>query len=352
MVGSMDAKLTASRWIALVALSACAALLTEHFVANSTFCSFRSGCDDVIFSAYGRPLGVPLPAIGAVAFGGFLILTFVGSAASWTGIAARLAGAAGLFLILVQFVILRQTCALCLLIDTCAIALAVLLWRPIQQHQAPNHQTITAPSSSWRWVWTMLTLLAVLAPVSWAWLRPVAPIPEQVRAFWTPGAITLVEVTDFDCLHCRKAHAVVDAFRRDAGESIRYVQLPAAMPSHADARPAARAYLAAQALGKGEAMAAALFAAERRGPDACRRLAESLKLDMAAYDRIVTDPATDAEIDATNAWAQSAGPGLPLFWLQDQFFYGVPAPEALRRASRRSFMRITALVHQNDTNDH
>ena len=344
---AMNAKLTASRWIALVALAACAALLTEHFVANSAFCSFRSGCDDVIFSAYGRLLGVPLPAIGAAAFAGFLILTFVG--AGWLGIAARLAGLAGLFLILVQVVILGQTCALCVLIDSCAIALAVLLWQSTK-HQALKHPTTT--HQFWRWAWTTLALLAVLAPVSWAWLRPVAPIPEQVRAFWAPGTITLVEVTDFDCLHCRKAHAVVDEFRRDSGESIRFVQLPAAMPDHADARPAARAFLAAQAQGKGEAMAAALFAAERRGTDNCRQLADALKLDMAAYDRSVSDPATDAEIDATNAWAQNAGPGLPLFWLQDQMIYGVPAADVLRRAWRRSFMRITALVHQFDTNDY
>jgi uncharacterized membrane protein/2-hydroxychromene-2-carboxylate isomerase len=343
----MEVKLTASRWIALVALAVCAALLTEHFVANPTFCSFRSGCDDVLFSAYGRPLGVPLPAIGAAAFGGFLTLTLVGASASWIGAAARLAGMAGLILVIVQFIVLRQICVLCLLVDGCAIGLAVLWWR-----SKPSLVDSDGSSRAARWAWLTLSLSASLAPLSWAWLRPVAPIPDQVRALWTPGAITLVEVTDFDCAHCRQAHAVVDAFRRQSAGSIRFVQLPAAMPSHAEARPAARAYLAAQAQGKGDEMASALFAAARRGPDDCRQLAQALELDMAAYDRIATDPATDAEIDATNSWAMSAGPGLPLLWLQDQFFYGVPAPDTLRRAWRRSFTGITAHVHQIDTNDH
>ena len=85
-------------------------------------------------------------------------------------------------------------------------------------------------------------------------------------------------------------------------------------------RPAARAYLAAKVQGRGEAMAAALLAAAVRTPAECRRLAGSIGLNLVDYDRVVKDEATDAELDAAIAWAQGAGPGLPLIWVQDGTF--------------------------------
>jgi hypothetical protein len=84
-------------------------------------------------------------------------------------------------------------------------------------------------------------------------------------------------------------------------------------------------------------MASALFAAQDRSPAACRQLAQALRLDMKAYDRVVLDPATDSELYDTVHWVRATGlPGLPLVWIQEQVLQGVPSPQALRDALRRA----------------
>jgi uncharacterized membrane protein/2-hydroxychromene-2-carboxylate isomerase len=343
----MSLRFNLCRGLAVLALGGCGALLADHFLVRPVFCGFDSGCDDVLSSVYGRPGGVPLPVLGIGAFGVFLGLTLLPKqcVSVLIGPMALSAGAVGLTLILAQLVVLRQTCGLCLLVDGCAVGLAIVLG------PSPScWAALTAAPWIQRCGWLIAAVLVVLAPGTWAWLRPMPAVPEQVKAFWSEDNITVVEVTDFDCPHCRQAHAVVDAFLAEQGERIRFIRLAAAMPQHADARPTARAYLAAQAQGQGDAMATRLFAAARRASEDCRQLAQALGLDMPEYDRAVSDPVLDAAIDATNAWAKTAGPGLPLLWVQEQSFYGVPNADALRRACRRSFTRITGGVHQFDTN--
>ncbi len=154
------------------------------------------------------------------------------------------------------------------------------------------------------------------------------PTPEQVKARWVAGAVTLVEVTDFDCPHCRRSEPVLAAFRREHPE-VRFVRLVAPMPNHPNARPAGRAFLAARAQGLGEEMAVLLLAADGRDAARCRQSAERLKLDLAKYDRAVADPATDAELDETVGWAREAGTGLPLVWVQDRRIQGTPTSDAL-----------------------
>ena len=154
--------------------------------------------------------------------------------------------------------------------------------------------------------------------------------------------MTVVEVTDFDCPACRNAEPVIAAFRRDQ-PGIRFVRLVAPMPAHANARPAGRAFLAARAQGLGEEMAALLQTSDSRGPDRCRQLAARLGMDLNEYDRAVSDPSTDAELDANVAWARTAGNGLPLVWVQGTWIQGTPTYEALASALARAASRLRNL---------
>jgi uncharacterized membrane protein len=324
----------ALRLLALLGLALSAVLLVDHLTVRPAFCGFHSGCDTVIFSPYGRPLGVPLPLLGLAAFGLFLVLTLIPHrrAAALVGPAALLAGVVGLGLILVQVLLLRQTCPLCLLADAAALGMAaVILGSPPRGEAVP-------PSSAWGIAgWLTAGVLAVAAPPLWVWLRPTPPVPAQVQAQWVEGKITVVELTDFGCKPCRQANPLVEEFVRRQGKRVRLVRLVLPLPEHVHSREAARAYLAADTQGRGAGMADALFAAEDHSAGACRRLAETLGLDLAAYDRMVSDPATDAALDATAAWVKESGlRGLPLVWVQDQLLVGVPTPEALTAAYRRA----------------
>jgi hypothetical protein len=94
--------------------------------------------------------------------------------------------------------------------------------------------------------------------------------------------------------------------------------------------------VAAVRQGKGEQMAAALYAAPSRDRASCRYLATQLGLDLAAYDRTVAGPAAEAEIRATVKWVEPAKLGQPFFWIQDELVVGVPSAEKLDRALARA----------------
>lgn len=329
----MRYKLLALRLIALFALAVCGAILNDYLLTGPAICGFQSGCDSVMFSPYGRPLGIPLPLVGLIGFGSFFGLTLFPERRAFTLLRplAVTAGLIGVALILIQVVALQQVCPLCLLVDLSGIALAgiALAGRLPQGAVAPSSWPVRAA-----WLWA--GLLAVATPPLGAWIRSLRPVPEEVKAHWVQGKINVVEVMDFDCPNCQEAEPVVVAFRKELGERGHFVRLPVATPQHPTARAAARAYLAAAAQGKGEAMASALLATPSHEPEECRRLARALQLNLKEYDRTVKDPALEKQIDATVAWAAASAPGLPVIWVQDQRVTGIPTPEKLREALARA----------------
>jgi protein-disulfide isomerase len=195
------------------------------------------------------------------------------------------------------------------------------------------------PGISWlhRSGWLAAGVLAVVLPPLWVWTGSAPPVPEQVKAHWVEGKITVVDLTDFECPSCRRAEPDLVAFRNKMGDKIHFVRLVAPIQRHANAKPAGRAYLAAEKQGKGEAMAAALFAAPNLEPAECRKLAAKVGLNLADYDRVVSDPATDAVLDDTNAWVYEVGKaGVPQVWVGDQLVTSPLSPERLALAFRKA----------------
>jgi uncharacterized membrane protein len=329
----MPAPLALLRGTILLALVGSAVSLADDGFAGRPFCGFESGCDAVTRTVYGRPFGVPLSAIGLVGFGVLFVLTLFPTARSFSFVAplAVLAGVIGACLIAVQAIVLTRFCPVCLFCDGAAIGAAVLAL-----HGRVWRRTGEGPSGLGRSAWAAGAAVAVAAPllVMLVVEQSEPPIPDEVKAHWVEGAVTLVEVTDFDCPYCRQAEPAIAAFRQKHPE-VRFVRLVAPMPAHANARPAGRAFLAARAQGRGEEMAVLLLAADSRTPDQSRQFAAQLGMDLSKYDRMVSDRATDAEMDATVAWAKAAGTGLPLVWVQDKRVRGVPTAAALGAALLR-----------------
>jgi len=328
----MRFQLTAFRLVAVVALCVCAAILAEYFFSG-TFCDFGSGCEAVTSSAYGRVLGVPLPVVGFCGFGLLLALSLFPQRRSFTLIRPlALAGAlAGTALILVQVFVLEQTCTLCLVADAAAITLA-----GIALAQNLSREQIRWPRCL---AWLAGAALAVAIPPLVAWLNFLYPAPDEIKARWVKGKITIVEVSAFECKQCLAAELIVQAFLKqqaDAGVPLNFARIVVPMARLENSRVAARAYLAAQAQGKGEQMAFGLSTARSLFPVPCRDLAKSVGLDLKEYDRVVTDPATDAELDASLAWAKTHSQGLPLIWVQDQRINGMPTLNTLQKALRRA----------------
>jgi predicted DsbA family dithiol-disulfide isomerase len=278
-------------------------------------------------------LGVPLPLWGLGAFGAFYGLTLfpAGRLGRLIGPAAILAGVGGLAFILLQLLVIRRVCPLCMVIDASGLFITAT------ELLAAPKTTAAVLSPRRKIAWTVAAAVAMSAAPVWAMVRPARPVPEMVQSLWTEGKITVVEVIDFDCRYCRMTHDALDellASRKEAVQRIRFV-LP--LRAHKNARPAARAYLAALQQGKGDEMAAVLWAAKERSPTTCERLAGNLGLNLDSYNAFVADPATDREIDHRIEWLdEKTCPGLPVIWIENQELAGAQTPAALQAAWRRA----------------
>jgi len=323
------------RLLALIALAVSVALLVNHVYPNARFCAYGSGCDEVQSSAFGHPLGVPLPVVGVVAFGAIFGLSLFPAGPSlrllrWLSWGA---GAGGLALLLIQVVLLRLLCRYCAVVDLSAVAMAVLqlVW---------GGRAGPIPEARGRPLWLAAALAALGLGAAGGALGSRAdadngPPPPEVTALWVPGKINVVEVADFDCRHCRRMHAVLRQFLAEQGDRVHFVRLTAPMPVHPQARAASRAFVCAREQGKGDEMAEALFRASDLSPEGCERLAAALGLSVPAFHACTAAPATDAHIDGDVAWVKVVGRGaLPLVWVQDRMILGVQPIEVLRSAAR------------------
>ena len=168
-----------------------------------------------------------------------------------------------------------------------------------------------------------------------SWLPPLRKpaVPPEITALWVPDKVTIVEIADFQCPHCRHMHTVLSRFLREEGDRVHFVRITAPMPKHPQARHASRAFLCAQAQGKGDELAEALFEADDLTPQSCERLAASVGVSRKPFRACVAEPAIDRRLDADLAWIKNASPqGLPVIWVQAEMLSGIQSAAALRAA--------------------
>ncbi|NRQ34680.1 thioredoxin domain-containing protein [Nonomuraea sp. NN258] len=137
------------------------------------------------------------------------------------------------------------------------------------------------------------------------------------------GKVTLVEFLDFECEACGAYYPLVEELRKTYAGKVTFVARYFPIPSHFNAERAARAVEAAARQGRFEAMYQRMYEtqkqwAEKQVPadDTFRGFAQSLGLDLAAWDKAYADPATLARVNKDVADGQAVGvQGTPTFFL-------------------------------------
>ncbi len=305
------------RALALLAVLA-SALLYIHYLdpVDSNICGGASGCEKVRgsgFSYYKSPY-VNVPLVGMLAYG-FLLLDALGPAtASRLSRVRWMAGVGGILalgLVVVQALVVKAFCWLCLVVDVAGVGAA---FAAVFAHasEAEPKEVLT------KWSWAGLLAAAVALPLVWYAVKPVPDVPRLVKMYYEPDKINVIEFADFQCPHCRRLHPTLESVVEEYGERVHFKRLNMPLPSHSQAIPAARAYLCADAEGKGEEMADRLFEGEL-GPEHYAEYARELGLDGSAFEACTKDAETDKKLGVEVAvFRQSGLRGLPTTFVGKQ----------------------------------
>ncbi|HEX4419552.1 MAG TPA: vitamin K epoxide reductase family protein [Kofleriaceae bacterium] len=338
----------ASLGFAVVGLGASIASLIDYLGDSATFCA-ESGCNTVRESLWAHPLGIPMPVLGIAFYAAALGLGFVDTpraARLRRGLAVAGAGWA-IFLIVLQASVIGAWCKLCMVADPAAIGYAVLVLAgatALRPTLARGLAVIPAVGAA-------VALLALIthdpAPADpgpsgspgTAALGATGSAQPAVPAFVTqaqiPGAATVVEVVDFECPFCRRMQDRLAAAIAQATGPVHVVRKMLPLQIHSHAMPAALAYCCADAQGKGDAMAAALFAAkpDELSAEGCEKIAASVGCDLERYRADL--PGAEARVAAEMAEARAAGiHSLPTVFIAGERIVG----------ARKSTEELTALL--------
>ena len=328
----MRARVYGFRVIALAGLLFTSFLLTDDVSRIPSFCPFQSGCAAVTASEFGRPLGIPLSAVGLAAFVTFFVLTLFPETKAYRflGSMAVVAGIIGTLLVGVQFLILKRTCRFCLIVDAAGILLAAV------EFGLPHGMEAVSQKCSRCWIWVVVALVIIAGPPVCSALRPPPSVPPEVKQTWVAGKINIVEITDFTCPYCRRMHVGLENLLHTHPNGIHLVRLVAPAPNNEIAGAAARAYQCAVRQGGGERMANALFTTDNYSGENLRELAREAGLNVARFDADWKDAVIDREIESPRQLvAGQRFAGLPQVWVQDILLVGEQTPENLLAATRR-----------------
>ncbi|MET0162432.1 MAG: thioredoxin domain-containing protein [Microbacteriaceae bacterium] len=157
---------------------------------------------------------------------------------------------------------------------------------------------------------------------------PPALVPQGSHVLDDPegATVTVVEFLDFECEVCGAVYPYVEQIREDYAGEIRYVPRYFPIPAHQNSMHAALAVEAAAQQGRYQAMYERMFETqaewgERQESEAprFRGYAEELGLDLAAYDAVVADPATEMRIRADFDAGLALGvQGTPTFFVDGE----------------------------------
>lgn len=167
--------------------------------------------------------------------------------------------------------------------------------------------------------------------------------PRTKRTLSTEGCVwkgaasarlTIVEFADFECPHCRAAHETFEGLYQDIqfASSARLCYRFFPLEMHENARPAARAAVAAMNQGKFWPMASLLYANQTElAPTKFVEFATTLGLDLGRFRADFDLPATDARVQRDRAEGETLDlHGTPAIFVEGRAYEGSLDPDSIR----------------------
>jgi uncharacterized membrane protein/predicted DsbA family dithiol-disulfide isomerase len=330
--------LVASIAPAIGGLVASAMLVVDTVRPQPVFCVEGGACDAMKHTAYATPLGVPLPLVGLAGFAVLgVVAVLAGARMRLAQVAiASVAGLVGIALLGVQ-ASMGQLCPYCCVADACGVASAIVaagrMWL-LPDGDLPRSLRYGAAGG---------LVLGVVAPLAAGFHASSLPRVVRDEMGRTPkGEVTVIDFVDFECPFCRMTHAELQGLIEAHADRVRWVRRHVPLRIHAHALEAARAACCAERLGKGDAVANALFVApvEQLTRDGCAAIALGAGVPADPYRACVVDPTTDARIEADRAEFKAAGGfALPTIWIDERPIVGAQPREVLAKALGEALAR-------------
>ena len=148
------------------------------------------------------------------------------------------------------------------------------------------------------------------------------------------GAVTIVEVSDFQCPFCSRVGPSIKGLLEAYPNDVKVVWANQPLPFHPNAKPAATAALAAHRQGKFWEMHDKLFANQQTlSADNYLVWAKEIGLDIEKFKKDLTDPALSTQIDKEQAAANAVGAnGTPSFFIGGKLVQGALPVEEFKKA--------------------
>lgn len=172
--------------------------------------------------------------------------------------------------------------------------------------------------------------------VNYYFPRPTIPIkiPEYSSPAWGPvkAKVVIFKFSDFECPFCSRAGATLLKLKQKYQDSIRIVYKHYPLPSHTNAKAAALTAICIQSqkpMGFWKFYESMLDKHNKISVNLLRQEASKLKLDMAEYDKCLTDPVTEATMLQDIELAERLGiESTPVFFINGEMIKGSAPMEA------------------------
>lgn len=339
---------TAIRLLSLGALFFASMLAVDYYFVAHTFCEEGASCAVVAQSDFGQKYGIFLPTLGLLAYSFFFLTSFFFAKTRlklfrqplrtfWLPLAIICCAIGAMLFVVVQAVEIHAFCWLCMGIDTSALIMvipAVLLMlqnKKLKEESDDTADAVPARTILHPVLWCAIYLAIACGPIAYGTTEKSAPepqktesgeivVPEYIQSFYVPGKINVVEISSFECPHCRQLHPELTKLLLEYGERINFTRLTIPLRGH---KEACVAYYCAEKQKKASEFAECQFEQPSTDTGKILEYARECSINEDAFKSCLTDPASLAAVDDILKNIQNTGfEGAPTIWIDQNKIVG------------------------------
>ncbi|MFA5624005.1 MAG: thioredoxin domain-containing protein [Bradymonadales bacterium] len=319
--------LFAIRILSLGALIFASALAVDYYFASNTFCETGASCDVVAKSEFGQRYGIFLPSLGLLAYSATFFGSFIAAnrrrLLMLMNACIVLAALGAILFLVVQAYEVKAFCWLCVGIDSCAIAMTIpaIIMLINRGDESKVHNRLPLLS------WIGLYILIAGGPLSYGAFKPSQPqspktAPSEIQSFYKEGKINVVEISSFDCPHCRELHPQFSKLLQEYGKDVNFKRLTVPIGTRVD-RSVLLAYHCAEKQEKGDAFADCMFEAPSTEQSVLQSYVQKCSIEEDEFVRCMKSKDAADAVEASLALVKSSGfKGAPTVWIDQTRIIG------------------------------